>query len=121
LALCRNNGEIALFTKLYSQAYPVKVDFNKCELQLAMAQKMPSDWLMDFRKHLLNWTGKEWQFKPLQLKDLQDKGDTEILTIHELDTRKHMELRQNIEAHPAMKKIVDKWPDISIIDIKNID
>lgn len=110
---CRDRGEIALYTTLYSQARPVEVDLENARLVMIMDQAVRSDWVVTLRGYLQDWTKQEWSL------DVQPAGEGITLpTVHDDDTRAHETLRASLENHPEMQKIIDIWPDISMIDVK---
>jgi hypothetical protein len=115
--LCREKGEIRLFTTLYSQMRPVLV--TQGELVIAPqginSAALSSDIASQLRRCLEQWTAAVWNVRVVPNNDDAHKDSQPLGTLRDYDEQVKVSQKQAVMDHPTIQKLSTILPPFEIV------
>ena len=108
LNICAQKKEIKLKYELEKNVNLVKFERNRIEI--SFNDNLDKDFVKDLSSKLYEWTSKRWI-----ITFSKSKGD---MTVKEKQKNKRDELINEVKSLDIYKKVMEKFPDAELIDVK---
>ena len=108
LSVCTSKKEIKLKYELEKNVNLVKFERNRVEI--SFNDNLDKDFVKDLSSKLYEWTGKRWI-----ITFSKSKGE---MSIKEKQKNKKDELMNEVKSLEIYKKVIEKFPDAELIDVK---
>ena len=108
LNICTQKKEIKLKYELEKNVNLVKFERNRIEI--SFNDNLDKDFVKDLSSKLYEWTSKRWI-----ITFSKSKGD---MTVKEKQKNKRDELINEVKSLDIYKKVMEKFPDAELIDVK---
>ncbi len=107
----KENNEIGVFQNLYMHARPVEIKDNVAII--ALGDRAPEKLLLKANRYLSEWDNASYTIEATA------KSDSD--TLLEFKKKQEAQEKQEIMAHPIIKKATELLPSFEITDIQRID
>ena len=111
LSVCTSKKEIKLKYELEKNVNLVKFERNRIEI--SFNDNLDKDFVKDLSSKLYEWTGERWI-----ITFSKSKGE---MTVKEKQKNKRDELINEVKSLDIYKKVMEKFPDAELIDVKVIE
>ena len=108
LSVCTSKKEIKLKYELEKNVNLVKFERNRIEI--SFNDNLDKDFVKDLSSKLYEWTGERWI-----ITFSKSKGE---MSIKEKQRNKKDELMNEVKSLEIYKKVIEKFPDAELIDVK---
>jgi DNA polymerase-3 subunit gamma/tau len=108
LSVCTSKKEIKLKYELEKNVNLVKFERNRIEI--SFNDNLDKDFVKDLSSKLYEWTGERWI-----ITFSKSKGE---MSIKEKQKNKKDELMNEVKSLEIYKKVIEKFPDAELIDVK---
>ena len=108
LEICSSEKEIKLKYELETNVNLVSFDDQRIEI--SFNEDLDKDFIKDLSLKLYEWTNNRWIITLSKTKGQPSKKETEV------NLKK--ELIESVKNSPIYKNILEKFPDIELIDVK---
>ncbi|MDA7557210.1 DNA polymerase III subunit gamma/tau [Candidatus Pelagibacter sp.] len=108
LSVCTSKKEIKLKYELEKNVNLVKFERNRVEI--SFNDNLDKDFVKDLSSKLYEWTGERWI-----ITFSKSKGE---MSIKEKQKNKKDELMNEVKSLEIYKKVIEKFPDAELIDVK---
>ena len=111
IRLCKTKKELQLKYELETNVNLVKFEYGRIEI--SFNEKLAKNFIKNLTEKLLEWTNTRWIIS-LSKKE----GDK---TIRDAKINSQKKIFENAKETEIYKKLIDKFPDAELIDVKKDD
>ena len=111
ISVCVSKKEVGLKYELENNVN--LISFKKNNIEISFNEKLDQKFIKNLTSKLLDWTGERWIITLSKKKGLK--------SIKEIKTQNKNHSIENLKNSESYKKAINLFPDLEIINIKNLD
>ena len=108
IRLCKTKKELQLKYELETNVKLVKFEYGRIEI--SFNEKLEKNFIKNLTEKLLEWTNTRW------IISLSKKEGDKTIRDAKINTQK--KIFENVKETETYKKLIDKFPDAELIDVK---